>query len=393
MHRLLIPMSLLLAAALAAPVAAQNTAGSGTVTESGRPIAGATVLVDGDTANPLITDQDGAFSGMFAAGDHKFKVALHGYQPIEQAITVTKDKAVIADFALDPVVQIMALTVPASMKQGTAGKAQVAIKNSATTDYSIDQAALRFLDAAGNERTADFQVQPDAANPATIKAGATAMLNFTVTPAATAATGKLTAQASLFAFDTAMGKNLVANPSFEQTNGDGTLPNWGFGGDDPGAVGLVKDGNIWAGTAITGANSLEIHVPVSPAGDVRAYWSQDGVPLDAGKTYTLSGYVRTDSVEPTPGGTPFGASVYIPIPANNPYEQPPAPYITGTRDWRKDMVVFQVSADASSPVGYIRGEIQQSTGTAWFDNISLTEGTDDGSLTVTGGDQALEVTP
>jgi hypothetical protein len=55
-------------------------------------------------------------------------------------------------------------------------------------------------------------------------------------------------------------------------------------------------------------------------------------------------------------------------------------------------IVFHIADDATNPQAVPRGALQDSTGTAWFDNLSLTEGTDDGSLTVTGGDQTLEVT-
>jgi hypothetical protein len=41
--------------------------------------------------------------------------------------------------------------------------------------------------------------------------------------------------------------------------------------------------------------------------------------------------------------------------------------------------------------GHPRGEIMDATGTAWFNHRALTEGAEDGSLTVTGGDQTLEV--
>lgn len=389
MYRSSIPMSLLLAAALAAPAAAQNTAGSGTVTESGRPIDGATVLVDGDTANALTTDQDGMFSSTFAAGAHKFKVALHGYQPVEQAVTVTKDKAVVVDFALTPVLQIMALSVPASLKQGTAGKAVLVVKNTASSAYSLDEASLSFLAADGTSRGADFTVQPDAANLTSIKAGDTATLSFTVTPAATAAAGKVTVRASLFTFDTAMGSNLLPNGSFEA--GDATSADgWVFGGDNTDLLPGFS-GSIATDTAITGARSIQIKVPEQQPGDDRAYWGPSSwIAVTPGATYVLSGYVKTQNVA---SGTNFGAAVYVPVPpADAYYQQPNAPWVTGTRDWRKERVVFTVSGAANNPQAVPRGTIQQGTGTAWFDNISLTEGTDDGSLTVTGGDQTLAVT-
>ena len=388
MHRSPVLMSLLLAAALTAPAAAQNTAGSGTVRESGRPIAGATVTVDGDTANALTTDQDGMFTAMFAAGDHKFKVALHGYQPVEQAVTIVKDQAAVVDFALQPLLQIVALSVPASLKQGDTGKAQLMVKNTATTAYSLDLVSLSFLAADGTSRGADFTAQPDAANPATIKAGDTATLNFTVTPSKTAAAGKVTVRASLSGFDMAMGKNLLVSPSFE--DGDATtVTGWTFGGDNTDLLPGFSS-SIATDTVVTGGRSIEINVPEQQAGDDRAYWGPaTWIQVTPGKSYVLSGYIKTKDVK---SDTNFGAAVYVPVVGDDPYQQPNAPWITGTRDWRKAMIAFHVADTATNPQAVPRGEIQQGTGTAWFDNLSLTEGTDDGSLTVTGGDQTLAVT-
>jgi hypothetical protein len=112
------------------------------------------------------------------------------------------------------------------------------------------------------------------------------------------------------------------------------------------------------------------------------------LPVEAGKTYTLSGYVKTQEIEPTEG---HGAAIYVPVVGDSPYQQPNAPWITGTRDWRKAIIVFSVSPDAENPQAVPRGQVQRATGIAWFDNFSLTEGTADGSLTITGGDQPLEV--
>jgi hypothetical protein len=373
--------------AVAAPVLAQDATGSGTVTESSRPIAGAAVLVDGK--DTLFTDQDGKFTAPIdAAGDHKFSVALHGYQPMEQALKVEKDKAFVVDFALQPVLQIQSLTVPASLAQGAEGKAALTVKNTATSAYSIDSVGLSFQDAAGKDQTANVNVKPDAANPVAIQPGETATLNFAVTPTAAAAVGKMTVRASLFAFDTALGKNLLANTSFETGDGD-TPASWVFGGDNT-DLGQNFAGHVATDTAITGGHSAQIVVGSADSGDVRFYWGPDPwIALTPGKSYVLSGYMKTDNVVSDAG---FGASVYIPVVGDNPYQQPNTPWMTGTRDWRKGMVAFSVADDATNPQGVPRGEIQQGSGTAWFDNMSLTEGTSDGSLTVTGGDQSLEVT-
>ena len=69
------------------------------------------------------------------------------------------------------------------------------------------------------------------------------------------------------------------------------------------AVTVLPGASITA--AVTGTRSVQIKVPEAQSGDVRAYWSQNAVPLEAGKSYVLSGYVKTDSVVSDPG---FGAA-------------------------------------------------------------------------------------
>jgi hypothetical protein len=384
MSRIPVSLGLLMALTVAVPAWAQE--GSGVVTESGRPVVGAAVQIDG--GETVFTDQEGRFTTPLEAGDRKLKVALGGYQPIERTVKAEVDKTVIADFALEPLLQIQAVTVPATLAQGAAGKAQFAVKNSATSAYAIQHAGLWIEDAAGVQQTSNITIAADAANPTEIKPGETATFSFDITPTAAAPAGKMTVRASLFAFDTALGKNLLPNSSFEAVNEDGAPEEWGFGIDNS-ALGIEATGTIVTSSSVTGQRSAEVRVPVSPEGDVRAYWSNPEA-IEAGKSYVLSGYIRTENVE---SATNFGASVYVPVTGNDPYQQPNSPWITGTKGWRKAIIAFSTTADGGdSPTAHSRGEIQQATGVAWFDNMSLTEGTADGSLTVTGGDSSMEVT-
>lgn len=384
MSRTSVSLGLLLALAVAAPALAQDA--SGVITESSRPIVGAAVLVD-DTET-VFTDQEGRFTAPLEAGEHKLKVALSGYLPVERTVTAEIDKTVVADIALEPVLQIQAVTVPATLAQGAAGKAQFAVKNNATTAYAIQQAGLWIEDAAGAQHTGSFTIAADAANPATIEPGATATFSFDLTPTAAVPAGKVTVRASLFAFDTALGANLLPNGSFEAVDEDGAPESWAFGIDNS-ALGIEAEGTIVTTTSVTGQRSAEVRVPVSPEGDVRAYWSNPQA-IEAGKSYVLSGYIRTENIEST---ADFGAAVYVPVTGNDPYQQPNSPWITGTKGWRKAIVAFSTTEDGGdAPTAHSRAVIQQSTGVAWFDNMSLTEGTADGSLTVTGGDSSLDVT-
>jgi hypothetical protein len=389
MHHSRLLVGLSLAVAAAAPAAAQDAATSGVLTESSRPIVGAAVTIDG--AKTVFTDQDGRFSDSLAAGDHKIQVALHGYQPVERTLTAVRGQALIADFALQPLLQIMALSIPSPLMQGQTGRALLLVKNNATTSHSINAAALNFLASDGSDRGANFTTPPDPGNPALIRAGETVTLAFSIRPADNASPGNLTVRAGILAFDTAMGKSLLTNGSFEAGDAS-SAPPWVFALDN-GALFPGATDAIVTGTAVTGSRSVQIHVPEARAGDVRAYWSSDAVALKPGTTYVLSGYVKTDSIQSAPG---VGAAIYVPVVHNSPAQQPNAAFITGTRDWRKETLVFRTSDQTDNGANhldaFIRGEIQQSTGTAWFDNLTLTEGTEDGSLTLTGGDQVLQVT-
>src|SRR5687767_10155796 len=82
MSRISVSLGLLLALGVATPALSQNA--TGVITESSRPIVGAAVLVDG--TETVFTDQEGRFTAPLEAGDHKLKVALSGYQPIERTV-------------------------------------------------------------------------------------------------------------------------------------------------------------------------------------------------------------------------------------------------------------------------------------------------------------------
>jgi hypothetical protein len=385
--RFSVRISLLLAATLAFPGAALAASITGVVSEQGRPIAGAAVVVD--AAEPILTDQDGKYTAEVDAGDRKVKVALRGYKPMESSVTVAADKTATADFVLEPLLQIAVTTAPQSLARNASAKVEVAVTNGGTAEYAIEAAGLRVY-AGGKDRTADFTVTPAAGNATSVKAGQAAMLSFDLKAGANAPTGQVTFRAGLFAFDTSLGKNLIANGGLETGDDPSVAEAWTFGIDNK-DIGIEAEGTIAADSALVGNRSAKVNVTASPEGDVRAYWGPPGdnwIDLKLGATYVLSGYVKTENVE----APQFGAAVYIPVVGDNPYQQPNAPWITGTRDWRKAIITFKIAEDADSPRGVPRGEIQQGTGIAWFDNFSLTEGAEDGSLTVTSPDQTVEIT-
>jgi hypothetical protein len=360
---------------------------TGSVSELGRPVVGAPVVVD--SGEPILTDQDGKYSAEVEAGDRKVKVTLSGYKAAERSVTVAADATATADFVLEPLVQVAVTTAPSSLARNASGKVDVVVTNGGTAEYAIQSAGLRVF-AGGKDRTADFTVTPAASNVASIKAGQTAMLSFDLKAGANAPTGQVTVRASVFAFDTSLGKNLFPNGSIETVDEEGAPEGLAFAIDNE-SLGIAAVGTVVADNAMTGTRSAQLNVTESPEGDVRAYWGVNGsnwLDVKPGATYVLSGYVKTENVE----APQFGAAVYVPVVNDNPYQQPNAPWITGTRDWRKAIITFKIAEDADGPRAVPRGEIQQGKGIAWFDNFSLTEGAQDGSLTVTSADQTVEIT-
>src|SRR5438552_6796262 len=84
------------------PLVAQQTGTvSGTVvaTESGAPLAGASVVIVG-TARSVLTNEKGLYHLSVPAGTHSVRARLIGYDAAEQRVTVAAGQTVAADFKL-----------------------------------------------------------------------------------------------------------------------------------------------------------------------------------------------------------------------------------------------------------------------------------------------------
>jgi YD repeat-containing protein len=103
----------------------------------------------------------------------------------------------------------------------------------------------------------------------------------------------------------------------------------------------------------------------------RHYFSQT-LSLEKGKTYTLSGYIKTKDISNVNGQ---GATLFATYKdSTDTWQYTDSAYIQGTNGWDRSEVTFTVPADATSDTVYIRAGIAGETGTAYFDSLQLEEG-------------------
>lgn len=364
----------------------QEATAVGTVTEAGRPIVGAIILareVGGTEDIPIaVTDQEGKWTASGPPGSYILKVKLSGYRNLEQRVTAKEGETKTVDFQLEPLITILGISAPKTLAQGETAKISVQVKNDSPDRYILEDTGLLFYQGE-KDLLSEYTVTPDSANPTTLEPGATATLNFTVAVSGKASTGTVTMRASLFAYNSNIGagKNLLSNSGFEK----GSV-GWGFGTDNN----PDSRGRIVTGIALTGQRSAQI-TNRNVGTDARGYWTQV-VSVQPG-TYTLSGYVKTEDLQGT-GEPRSGADVYAPVgKIGVAIPQFEAPYLTGTKDWRKNIITFTSPEGVDDPTIYARAEVYLAVGTAYFDNMALSAGEVDGSLTVTGGDTAITITP
>ncbi len=95
-------LPVLAALLVATPLAAQQTgtvAGTVIATESGTPLAGASVVIVG-TARTVLTNDKGQYHLSVSAGVHTVRARLIGYDAAEQRVTLAAGQSVTADFKL-----------------------------------------------------------------------------------------------------------------------------------------------------------------------------------------------------------------------------------------------------------------------------------------------------
>ena len=152
------------------------------------------------------------------------------------------------------------------------------------------------------------------------------------------------------------GKNVVANPSFEDV--ENNLPkgwrtaNWA-GRAAAAAVEFALDETVFR----SGKRSIRI----SSASGADASF-QAVVPVEPYAKYRLSGWVKTKDLVP---GRSRGALVNL----HGLDVQTPA--VSGTQDWTRVEIIFDSGANDAVAVNCLFGGWGRATGAAWWDDISL----------------------
>jgi alpha-N-arabinofuranosidase len=145
--------------------------------------------------------------------------------------------------------------------------------------------------------------------------------------------------------------NLIENASFEQAAGD-TPAGW--------------NRRVWGGSGTftcasigrTGGRSVQLGS--ERGADIS--WIQD-VPVKPGTEYRLAGWIKTENVAGATGAL-LNVHNLQPVQTNA---------VTGTRDWTRVECRFETAHHQRIQINCLFGGWGLSTGTAWFDDIRLTE--------------------
>ena len=153
------------------------------------------------------------------------------------------------------------------------------------------------------------------------------------------------------------GQNLAINGSFDVLNSEGSADWWNAGRFE----GSAKDGKF---ATVKGRRGT--CVSISKSGE-RAAYDEGPIPVDVGKKYRLTGWIKTENAT---GKNQIALYWY----SGNMWtyqSEVRTDNITGTHDWTK------VSVTATVPEGttLVRPNLisEDNSGVTWFDDIALTE--------------------
>ena len=106
--------------------------------------------------------------------------------------------------------------------------------------------------------------------------------------------------------------------------------------------------------------------------DVSDYqWTEQRFDLEKGKTYTLSGYIKTENVAYVGEGAFLDVFFYT---GGGQLTGTWSPQVYGTNDWQRYSLTFTLPADSTTTNCGVNCKLSFTTGTAWFDCLQLEEG-------------------
>lgn len=139
---------------------------------------------------------------------------------------------------------------------------------------------------------------------------------------------------------------------------------WSFINDAP----STGTGNYTTVEKYQGSRSLQVTKTNSSS---KSYYQQV-VTLEKGKTYTYSGYIKTQGVT-----NASGQGAHLLVHYQNSagiWQQISSPFLSGVNDWGRQQVTFTVPADAASTDVLLRTAIEGESGNAYFDCLQLEDG-------------------
>ena len=212
-----------------------------------------------------------------------------------------------------------------------------------------DQPASDLAGAELYKLTKDPIVKSDKWLPTALTIAASRHANGFLTAALNGAS--LLSSASESTPATATTSNLIANPRFEKVAGE-IAEGWPVRTYNGQAVHkIVAQGR-------NGGNCQEI--TSGQGSDTSVHYD---LPVEADADYLISGWIKTENVKGATGAL-------LEIHALNG-EQPKSKAVTGTKDWQQVSFTISTRKERSISLNLLFGGWGRSTGTAWYDDISV----------------------
>lgn len=155
--------------------------------------------------------------------------------------------------------------------------------------------------------------------------------------------------------------NSLKNHNVE-TTGSWTADYWTGSTGSSGIAAEAANANI-------GKQSLK----VTKTNTIARQFQNQTLTLEKGKTYTFSSYVKTSGVT---SDNQKGAALFVNYQNSaGTFITKESGYLNGSKDFSRLEIPFTLPADASSTTVYVRAGLIEESGTAYFDNLQLEEGT------------------